>query len=155
VTTKTELYAIQSLAANGFAVMRSTVAYRLRPDLWSSGEECGNTFQSKSVDSMLEGVRRLNVVFEGSEDVMKVLTRSMDRLAERMEWVTGFRVLGIEEEKPAAPVQEKTAPTEAQKKAAERLQELKKLAAMDLPPHDCVRRKDILEARRELGMAAD
>ena len=151
MTTKTQQYAIQSLAACGFAVMRSTVAYRLRPDLWSSGEECGNNFQSKSVGCVLEGVRRLNVVFEGSEEVLKVLTRSMDRLAERMEWVTGFRVLRIEEVKPAAPVQEKTAPTEAQKKSAERLQELKKLAAQEPPAHDCALRKDILAARRELG----
>ena len=60
-------------------------------------------------------------------------------------------VLKIEEEQPAAPVQEKPPLTEGQKKAAECLQELKKLAAQEPPAHDCALRKDILAARRELG----
>lgn len=147
MTTKTQQYAIQSLAACGFAVMRSTVAWQLRPDLWSSAQECGIDFSGKVA---IEGVTRLNVTLDGV-GVVPVLTRSMGHLAERIQWITGRMVLKIEEEQPAAPVQEKKTPTEGQKKAAERLQELKKLAAMELPAHDCALRKDILAARRELG----
>ena len=147
MTTKTQQYAIQSLASGGFAVMRSTVAWQLRPDLWSSAQECGIDFSGKVA---IEGVTRLNVTLDGV-GVVPVLTRSMGHLAERIQWVTGRMVLKIEEEQPAAPVQEKTAPTEAQKKSAERLQELKKLAAQEPPAHDCALRKDILAARRELG----
>ncbi len=147
MTTKTRQYAIQSLAACGFAVMRSTVAWQLRPDLWSSAQECGIDFSGKVA---LDGVTRVNVTLDGV-GVVPVLTRSMGHLAERIQWVTGHMVLKIEEEQPAAPVQEKPPLTEGQKKAAERLQELKKLAAMELPAHDCALRKDILAARRELG----
>lgn len=148
MTTKTQQYAIQSLAACGFAVMRSTVAWQLRPDLWSSAQECGVDFTGKVA---LEGVTRVNVTLDGI-GVVPVLTRSMGHLAERIQWITGYMVLKIEEEKPAVPVQEKPTLTEGQKKAAERLQELKKLAAKELPPQDCALRKDILAARRELGM---
>lgn len=149
MTTKTQQYAIQSLAACGFAVMRSTVAWQLRPDLWSSAQECGIDFACKVI---LDGVTRVNVTLDGV-GVVPVLTRSIGHLAERIQWITGYVVLKIEEEQPAAHVQEKPALTEAQKKAAERLQELKKLSAMELPAHDCALRKDILEARRELGIA--
>ena len=154
MTTKTQLYAIQSLAACGFAVMRSTVAWQLRPDLWSSAQECGIDFSGKVA---LEGVTRVNVTLDGvgvGVGVVPVLTRSMGHLAERIQWITGYMVLNIEEDQPAAPVQEKPPLTEGQKKAAERLQELKKLAAMELPAHDCARRKDILSARQELGQKA-
>ena len=148
MTTKTRQYAIQSLAACGFAVMVPTVAWQLRHDLWSSAQECGFDFSGKVA---LEGVTRVNVTLDGV-GVVPVLTRSMGHLAERIQWITGRMVLKIEEEQPAAPVQEKPPLTEGQKKAAERLQELKKLAAMELPAHDCALRKDILGARQELGM---
>lgn len=147
MTTKTQLYAIQSLAACGFAVMRSAVAWQLRPDLWSSAQECGIDFSGKVA---LEGVIRVNVTLDGV-GVVPVLTRSMGHLAERIQWITGHVVLKIEEEKPSAPVQEKPPLTEGQKKAAERLQELKKLAAEKPPDHDCALRKDILAARQELA----
>ena len=149
MTTKTQQYAIQSLAACGFAVMRSTVAWQLRPDLWSSAQECGMDFSGKVA---LEGVTSVNVTLDGV-GVVPVLTRSMGHLAERIQWITGYMVLNIEEDQPAAPVQEKPPLTGGQKKAAERLQELKKLATQELPAHDCALRKDILAARRELGMA--
>lgn len=154
MTTKTRQYAIQSLAACGFAVMRSTVAYKLQPDMWSSVQECGIDFSDFSGKVALDGVTRVNVTLDGV-GVVPVLTRSMGHLAERIQWITGYMVLKIEEEKPAAPVREKPPLTDGQKKAAERLQELKKLAAKPLPPQDCALRKDILAARRELGMAAD
>lgn len=150
MTTKTQQYAIQSLASCGFAVMRSTVAWQLRPDLWSSAQECGIDFSGKVA---LEGVTRVNVTLDGI-GVVPVLTRSMGHLAERIQWITGYMVLKIEEEQLATPVQEKPPLTEGQKKAAERLQELKKLAAMELPAHDCALRKDILAARQELGQKA-
>lgn len=148
MTTKTQQYAIQSLAACGFAVMRSTVAWQLRPDLWSSAQECGIDFSGKVT---LEGVIRVNVTLDGV-GVVPVLTRSMGHLAERIQWITGYMVLKIEEEKPAATVPDESRPmTAAQKKAAEHLQSLRKLAVQDLPVHDCALKRDILAARQELG----
>jgi hypothetical protein len=101
MTTKTMQYAHQSLAACGFAVMRSTVAWQLRPDLWASAQECGTGFSPSNV----EGAERVIATLSGVGEAL-VLTRSMDRLAERIEWVTGHKVerLANEGDRPQAVV---------------------------------------------------
>lgn len=147
MTTKTKQYAIQSLAACGFAVMRSTVAWQLRPDLWSSAQDCGVGFAKVEI----EGTQRLNVTLAGIGDV-PVLTRSLDRLAERIEWITGYKVLKIEVEQTGESAK-KSAPTitEGQKKATERIEKTKALAVQELPTHDCSLRREILMARSEIA----
>lgn len=126
--------------------MRSTVAWHLRPDLWGSAQECGASFSRTEI----EGTQRLNVTLFGMGDV-PVLTRSLDRLAERIEWITGYKVLKIEAEQTGGSAQE-SAPTitEGQKKAVERIEKTKALAAQELP-HDCSLRREILLARAEVA----
>ena len=150
MTTKTKQYAIQSLAACGFAVMRSTVAWKLRPDLWGSAQECGVSFAKVEI----EGTLRLTVTLAGVGAV-PVLTRSMDRLAERIEWITGAKVEGIEEERPTTrDASAQPAAIESQRVAADKLDRLKALAAQEPPSHDCALRRDILKARADVERMA-
>lgn len=150
MTTKTKQYAIQSLAACGFAVMRSTVAWKLRPDLWGSAQDCGVSFAKVEI----EGTLRLTVTLAGIGAV-PVLTRSLDRLAERIEWVTGVRVEKIEAEQPAAVVgNAQPAFIESQRAAADQLARTKALAATEPPLHDCALRRDILKARADVERMA-
>ena len=151
--TKTKQYAIQSLAACGFAVMRSAVAWKLRPDLWSSAQECsvsGVNFAKVEI----EGTLRLTVTLAGIGAV-PVLTRSLDRLAERIEWVTGIKVEKIEAEQPAAVVGNvQPVVIESQRIATDQLARTKSLAATEPPSHDCALRRDILRARADVERMA-
>ena len=149
MTTKTKQYAIQSLAACGFAVMRSTVAWKLRPDLWGSAQECGVSFEKVEI----EGTLRLAVTLAGIGAV-PVLTRSLDRLAERIEWVTGIKVEKIEAEQPAVVGNAPPAIIASQRAAADQLARTKELAATEPPSHDCALRRDILKARAEVERMA-
>lgn len=88
MSTKTQQYAHQSLAACGFAVMNSQVAWRLRPDLWASAQDCGMDFTSKL---SIPDTQRLSVKLLGLDTPVVVLTRSLDQLEQRIEWVTGFK----------------------------------------------------------------
>lgn len=101
MSTKVLLYVHQSLAASGFAVIASPVAATLRPDLWTSGMECVSDFSSVDAKNKLGyivGVQRLTARLAGIDRPVLVLTRSTDQLAQRMEWVTGFKVEQIEVE---------------------------------------------------------
>lgn len=144
---KSKLYATQALAACGFAVMASVVAYRLRPDLWASGQDCAFDFKGSGL--LIDGAFRVMAIVDGV-GTFPVLTRSRDQLAQRIEWVTGFKVERIEDEpaaQDAAPTNQVTA---AEIRAREQLARIKALAAQELPAHDCALRKDILAARAEL-----
>lgn len=104
MSTKVMLYAHQSLAASGFAVIASPVAATLRPDLWTSGMECVSDFSSVDAKNKLGyivGVQRLTARLAGIDRPVLVLTRSTDQLAQRLEWVTGFKVEQIEAEAKA------------------------------------------------------
>lgn len=148
MTTKTTLYAYQCLAATGFAVMRSTVAWKLRPDLWGSAQDCGISFARVDIAD----VQRMTATLAGIGEV-PVLTRSTDRLAERIEWVTGIKVEKIDaEHAPATDTQR--AISEGQKVVVDKLARLNELAATELPSHDCAIRRDILAARAELARSA-
>lgn len=104
MSTKVLQYAHQSLAASGFAVIAASVAATLRPDLWTSGMECVADFSSVDAKNKLGyivGVQRLTARLAGIDRPVLVLTRSTDQLAQRMEWVTGFKVEQIEAEAKA------------------------------------------------------
>jgi hypothetical protein len=92
MTTKTQTYIHQSLAACGFAVLSSVVAWKLRPDLWGSAQECGISFAPRPV----EGVEKVTAHLVGIGPV-PMLTRSLDMLAQRVEWVTGCQVEAIDD----------------------------------------------------------
>lgn len=147
--TVTPTYVQQSLAACGFAVIASQIAYKLRPDLWASGQSCAYDIRPMQID----GTIRLSVRLEGLDAPVLVLTRSMDDLARRIEWITGHRVVEIgeyqEKPQPVATI----APDPAAYRQA-RIDTLRRLASQELPAHECALRKDILEARGELERMA-
>ncbi|MFZ2855791.1 MAG: hypothetical protein WAZ34_16960 [Rhodocyclaceae bacterium] len=150
MTTKTTLYAHQCLAASGFAVMHSEVAWKLRPDLWGSGQECGMHFGRVDIAD----VQRKTATLTGIGPVL-VLTRSPDMLEKRIEWVTGIKVEKIEIEQPVAPKDfSQRAKSDAQKVAIDKLARLHELAAQEPPSHDCAIRRDVLAARAELDRMA-
>lgn len=102
MSTKANLYLDQALAATGFAVIDSTIACTLRPDLWSSGMEAAGDFSPtffRPTDRI--GVRRYRGYLEGREDrPVEILARSHDRLAMRVEWITGMKLVDLYEVLP-------------------------------------------------------
>ena len=143
-------YAHQCIASSGLAVMASSIAWQLRPDLWSGVQDCALTFRKNQAP---DGVTRLMVTFEGYGPVL-VLARSLDNLAKRLEWIVGRPVLDL---KPAEPEAPPAAHTDFNRlavsaKEAERMEQVHKLAKEVPPVHDCQQRRDILAARAELGL---
>lgn len=89
-------YITESLGSCGFAVLRGQVAYTQRPDLWAHGLDASHDFADKSLPGKLNTFSRCSTYlarFEGVEgaSLIKVLARSPDQLAQRIEWVTGFK----------------------------------------------------------------
>lgn len=152
MNTETNNYASQALAACGFVVMDPRVAWLLRPDLWGSGAACGFSLQRGAA---VAGTQAMVADLTGLGQV-RVLTRSVDALAQRIQWVTGFAVTSLEAEDsapsaPSAAVQQQAAQRRhADQQAMDKQAELKKLAAKELPAHDCHLRREILSARAQL-----
>lgn len=142
----TKRYAGSCLSGAGFAIMHPPIAWQLRPDLWTTGEMCVQS----GWNIKMPGTVRMLADLEGYGQVL-VLARSIDNLAQRIEWIVGAKVKDVQ---PAPDAQPKAAdhPWEehARKVAAEKLAKLKKLAAQEPPTHDCHLRKEILRARKEL-----
>lgn len=86
----------ESLGACGFAVLRGQVAYIQRPDLWATASDCGHDLSAKQLENRLSSVYGCTTYlarFEGIDGpLIKVLARSGDQLAQRIEWITGFKV---------------------------------------------------------------
>lgn len=145
-------YAFDCIAASGFAVMSPAIAYELRPDLWACAADCARTLMTRD---KIAGTQRMMATFDGLGPVL-VLTRSRDQLAKRLEWIVGRAVLDLKPAEPEAPATERPnlLHKEANAKEAERMEQVRKLATEEPPSHDCSRRREILAARRELGMAA-
>lgn len=143
-------YAFDCIVASGFAVMSPAIAYELRPDLWACLADCARTLNTQV---KIPGTQRLTVTFEGFGSIL-VLARSLDQLEQRLEWIVGSTVLELKAADPEAPAAERPNQLRWEEKAlkAERLEVARKLAAEDPPSHDCSRRRDILAARKELGM---
>lgn len=147
-------YAYQQMAGSGFAVLSPQVAATLRPDLFSGGMEAsgwlGEAHHHFAVTR--PGVIRLRAKLPelaNQAAPVIVLTRSMDDLARRIEQVTGFKVQSLAPDVPAKP-KPAPSPVAGRDLAAERLDKLRKLAAQELPAHECAIRKEIIKARQEL-----
>jgi len=151
MTQKTKLYATQALAASGFAVMTPIIAYRMRPDLWASGQDCAFDFKGSGL--LIDGAFRVMAVIDGV-GTFPVLTRSRDQLAQRVEWITGFKVERIEDEPAAQDIAPVNQISDTERRAQERLAQVKALASQEPPVHDCHMRKEILNARAELERLA-
>lgn len=150
MTTRSTWYTHQCIAASGLAVMNSRIAWQLRPDLWSGAQDCAFTFRKQqNVDS----VHRVVATFPIYGEVL-VLARSLDNLEKRLEWIVGEAPTAIADWQPEVPAvsAKLAAKREANRKEVERLEELRKLATQVPPSHDCHARREILEARRELGL---
>jgi hypothetical protein len=120
MSTKANIYIDQSLAACGFAVLDSTIACTLRPDLWHSGMEAAGDFSPRFFQpSGRVGVTRYKGFFEGREDrPIEILARSSDRLALRVEWVTGAKLTDLYEV-VASPVGTPVTPTVPRSRATQ------------------------------------
>lgn len=145
-------YMYDCIAATGFAVMSSKIVYELRPDLWSCAQDCALTFR---VPKNVYGVQRMTATFEGYGDVL-VLARSLDNLAQRLEWIVGRPVLSLKPAEPEAPPVERVdcfKQQEINAKESASQERVRKLATQVPPSHDCHQRREILAARKELGMS--
>ena len=144
-------YAFDCLATSGFVVMSPAIAYSLRPDLWACVQDCALTLGAKAE---IPGTQRMVAVLEGVGPV-PLLTRSTDQLAKRIEWVTGHKVSDLRPARPEPVTPEVPSHLRQEQAAKEsgRLARQRKLAGEALPTHDCELRREILDARRELGMA--
>lgn len=152
MSDRSSSFALQCLAASGIAIMDPRIAYELRPDMWASLQDCAITFRK---NQKADRVLRMTATLEGLGPVL-VLTRSLDQLAQRLEWIVGRTVRELKPADPEAPATERPnlLHKEAKAKETERMEQVRKLATEEPPSHDCSRRREILAARRELGMAA-
>lgn len=147
MSNKAAIYTHQCLAGAGFAVIDSQIAWRLRPDLFASGQDCAITIYKRV---LVEGAKLFTVKIAGIGPV-KVLARSERNLAQRIEDVIGITVEEITPyEAPAVPEPVRGYGT-AEHERKQRLIKLHNLAAQEPPSHGCVRRQEILAARAELA----
>lgn len=104
--SKAMTYVYASLGSTGFCVIHSRVAYRLMPDSWADAIDAGYDLSNKSLPAKLSSVLGCTSYlarFEGiGGPLIKVLARSSDQLAQRIEWVTGFKVRQLILEKDMA-----------------------------------------------------
>lgn len=92
-------YIDDALTATGFAVVDTTIAFRMRRDLWATPFSCASDF-SRDMSMMLAiGARRGAALYqcavEGQAQRVPVLAVSLDMLAQRIAWITGLRLTAI------------------------------------------------------------
>lgn len=96
-------YVHQSLAATGFVVLDSVMAWMLRPDLWASGMDCAQDFvRIYQQTNSIANVTRMSIRLSGLDRSVLVLARSTDRLAERIGLILGHSVELLESEQVTA-----------------------------------------------------
>lgn len=155
--SKAAKYIHEALASGGFAVIDAEVAATLRPDLWSRGgaEAGGDLLLLRRTNQLvgLRGVHRMTVRLRGIDRDLLVLTRSLDLLDRRIQWVTGREVVALEHEiqAPAAPARNDLTAGAARRAEEDRLRALRALAEQEPPSHDCSLRREILRAREEVA----
>jgi hypothetical protein len=146
-------YAIQQLAATGFAIINHVAAMTLRPDLWpNAGMVCRGEFgQARNQANRLniQGAKVFMASIEGIGQV-DILARCPDDLAQRVWLILGVPVemlptLTDPLPTPAVPAVDRG------NKNLERMEKLRGLAAQELPGHDCSLKRGILAARAELA----
>lgn len=149
MSTITKRYVAQCLAGSGFAVLDSRIAWQLRPDLWASGQDCA--MSGWAID--VPGTVRMSAEIAGYGRV-RILARSADNLAQRIEWIVGAKVEHLEAVSEAEKPSDDQAAWQsavAARAEAERLEKLRALAAQEVPGHECHLRKEILRAREEVA----
>ena len=153
---KAQKYIELTLIPCGFCVVNNVVAHCLMPDLFGSRQ--GAFFAMEGVRQTLaryDGLTRLMVTVEGIGPV-DVYTRSRVSIGRRIEFVTGFKALAVADyQEPLKADPESAGRAAAKKKSDEQTAYLRQVAAQEPPDHDCSFRREILNARKELGMEVE
>ena len=150
MSSRSTAYAFQSIAASGLAVMNHRIAFQLRGDLWSDIQGCLFDFEK---EQNIDGAKRIVATFPSYGEV-QVYARSLDNLEKRLMWIVGEAPTAIVAWQPDVPAvsPQQAAKREANRKEIERLEEVRKVATQELLGHDCQHDRNVLAARRELGM---
>lgn len=147
-------YTNQQLAACGFVLNDSTVAVTLRPDLFPDGMAAAYDFSQarKTHSTTVRGKHQhLSATLEGFDKPIPLLARTQTRLAERITEATGFVVIELADERPAAPAPQANAQAESKQRQQDaRLASIKALAAQELQSYECNHNKQVRAARAEL-----
>jgi hypothetical protein len=148
-------YVTESLAFTGFAVLNSRVAISVRPDIWGDGLIAMADFSSNEFANnvaYVKGCESYMAQLQGHTKPVQVIARCADQLAERIYWVTGCVVSEIHAGQPESEPTEapNTKFQEVQKREAERIAYLNRIAAQEPPAHVCALSKEIHAARAEL-----
>lgn len=95
-------YINESLATTGLCIFDPQLAGVLRPDLWPSQVEAMFDFSSRYGQAVATSyVQAGSKTCQAQAQVdgvgrVKVFCRSLDQLAQRIEWLTGFKVASID-----------------------------------------------------------
>lgn len=152
-------YAAEALAHCGFVVAHAGLAGQLRADIYEHRSSLLFTF-APDVERVARkrGAKLYRARVEGIQEPVPVWSVSPASLAQRLEWVLGLRVPEVtqanESEKAGTPRPSFNARS-VQHQQDERRMRLERLAAQEPPVHDCSLRREILNARRDLGMKAE
>ena len=100
MNARLQTYLSEQLAFTGIAILHYEMAFRMRPDLWTSLASAGEDFTEASpkIAAFINDRpgARLFVVRLGGERRINVIAFSADKLAERITWLTGSKVLGTQ-----------------------------------------------------------
>ncbi|MBI4293634.1 MAG: hypothetical protein HY661_19330 [Betaproteobacteria bacterium] len=110
MNSNVQRYIIEQLAMTGFAVLAARIAFKLRPDIWTTRLNCGSDFNEaipklKQYLGSLLDLQIFEIELAGSIDSARLATRSTDNLIARIQWVTGEAVKRfgpVAEPKPVA-----------------------------------------------------
>lgn len=93
-------YINESLATTGLCIFDPQLAGVMRPDLWPSQVEARFDFSSRYgqavATSFVQAGSKTCHAQVDSVGRVKVFFRSLDQLAQRIEWLTGFKVASID-----------------------------------------------------------
>lgn len=94
--SKAMTYVNTAIGTSGFAVLSAGIAYRLMPDLWCDAIDASHDLGSKALPAKLNSVQGCTTYLvrfaEFESGLIKVLARSSDQLAQRINWLTGYTV---------------------------------------------------------------
>ncbi|MDO9206519.1 hypothetical protein [Methylotenera sp.] len=142
-------YCAQQIGFTGFVLVSPHWARKVRPDIFSNASLAVSLHgDGKEVETLFD-CKTYMVTFEDG-DTVRCLARSEDALTKRVEWLTGARVVKVERyiNVPEKKVNQAELKAVADKLA--KINTLRELSAQYLPSHDCPKRSEILEAKKQL-----
>lgn len=151
MNSKLRKYTIEQLASTGFVLLDHKVAFKLRPDIWATPTNCmcDMTIWKEDVTALQRLGAMLFTAIGPHDVVVRGAARSMREIEKRIELCAGLAVMDAVTVETFSVKQKNQQPGVTVK--PDNIAELKELAAMELPMHDCALRKKILRSRQELG----